>query len=415
MNISHRAFAIFIPCLLALTFATVQADSGTSENDKSLETERQELLAEAKAVHEEARRSMEEARLAAEEERQSKEAQAEEMARMREELSRVHQQLREVSRQVALAHRELELTQQVDAIHPRDRAVLGVLLGKDNDDGVQVIGVTPDGPAEKAGLQQGDVLVAMDDVKLSGQADGARSALLQAMKDVSPGDELKLEVLRGAKTMKFTVVAEQREENVWQTVMRLPDAPNAPNVIVEKIEIPEIDKEKLASRIEEINKQLQNYEFRFADEDGEPLDFGHKLIINGKSFSDIGEKAMADADFWFGLPQARGLELASLNPGLGKYFKAERGVLVVQARADNAYGLESGDVIQMVDATEVNSPSDLLRALRDAEPGAKIALKIKRDRRDKTLEAEVPENRLGLMRLHKILSPAAPPAPPEVE
>ena len=89
-----------------------------------------------------------------------------------------------------------------------------------------------------------------------------------------------------------------------------------------------------------------------------------------------------------------------MNPELGKYFKADRGVLVIEAREDNAYGLESGDVIQAIADNEVNSPADLLRAFRDAKPGAEIELSIKRDRDDHTLNVTVPENRLSQVRLH---------------
>ena len=86
-------------------------------------------------------------------------------------------------------------------------------------------------------------------------------------------------------------------------------------------------------------------------------------------------------------------------------------MLVIQARPDNAYGLESGDVIQRVDATEISAPADLLRALRDVEPGSDIELSIKRDRRDRKLLAKVPDNRLGSIHIRHLKPPAPPPAP----
>ncbi|HET6563794.1 MAG TPA: PDZ domain-containing protein, partial [Xanthomonadales bacterium] len=105
----------------------------------------------------------------------------------------------------------------------------------------------------------------------------------------------------------------------------------------------------------------------------------------------------------FGLSHTAGLELASLNPQLGDYFKADRGVLVLDVKDSNSYGLKSGDVILSVAGTDVNSPAEMIRALRGIEPNAEFEMKIKRELRDKTLKAVLPDNRLGaLMGLHEI-------------
>ena len=51
--------------------------------------------------------------------------------------------------------------------------------------------------------------------------------------------------------------------------------------------------------------------------------------------SELGSFAIQDANPWFGIPMAQGLQLAEMNPGLGEYFKTDRGALVLKARAGN--------------------------------------------------------------------------------
>ena len=108
--------------------------------------------------------------------------------------------------------------------------------------------------------------------------------------------------------------------------------------------------------------------------------------------SEMGDFALHDANVWFGLPMAEGLQLAEIDAGLGEYFKTDRGVLVLKAKADNDLQLESGDVILQVGGTEVNSPAEFMRALRDFDSGDEFELDIKRKRKDRTLKMVMPKN-----------------------
>ena len=316
----------------------------------------------------------------------NRELQKEEMVRTREALRKTHEELRGATREVARAHRDLaragDERKIIRHVNLGDRAVIGVVLGSESDNGVEIIGVSPDGPAERAGLEQGDILVSIQDIVLADN-DAARESVFEIMSDVDDQEELAVVVERDGVSSEYTVTAEIREPRGWQSMIRIAEVeavaavPGDRHVIIERIEIPEIDEEAIAAQVAELTQHLEQYEF------------------DHEEFSEFGEHAMSEANAWFGLPRAHGLELTSINEGLGAYFKTDRGVLVIKAREDNAYGLESGDVILSIDSTAVNSPSDMLRALRDVEPGSEIDIGIKRNRRDKTLSVVVPENRLG--------------------
>jgi S1-C subfamily serine protease len=341
---------------------------------------------------------------------------AEEIARVQEELSRAHRELREATREIARAHREVARSgaehRVVRTVNLGDHAVLGLVLGRETPEGVEIIGVSPGGPAERAGLQAGDVLVSIrgESVADAAAAKKGRDTVYRVMSETQSGEEIALVVSRDGESWTFNVIAEQREPSSWQTMIRIPELPAAPgepllpgmpHIALEGIEIPDIDEEALTQRIQELNEELRTRKFLYVTPHGSEISIEEEFVLPEEfdlefdELSDLAGQALGEADMWFGLPHAQGLELAQINDGLGAYFKTDRGVLVISAREDNAYGLKSGDVVLDINTTPVNSPADLMRALREIDPGSDVEFAIKRDRRDKTLTAVMPENRLG--------------------
>lgn len=66
--------------------------------------------------------------------------------------------------------------------------------------GARIEEVEKDSPAEKAGLQVGDVITAVGGTKLD-----AKTSLADVIKTYKPGDKIELSVTRGAQTLKLTV------------------------------------------------------------------------------------------------------------------------------------------------------------------------------------------------------------------
>lgn len=85
-------------------------------------------------------------------------------------------------------------------VSSKKRVILGVMLGENDDKGLELKKVTKKSGAEKAGLKKGDVIKSVEGKKLT-----KREELLEILKDKKPGDKIAVEVDRGGKTKEFDV------------------------------------------------------------------------------------------------------------------------------------------------------------------------------------------------------------------
>ena len=415
---------VVITSLLIGLHAPVSAGTGEEEAEQAaraelqaqLESDYKEALTQVEKQRREAEATMEKAReqlqQASEQQKRSEEektrvraAESAEMARMHEELSHARRELQETSREIARVNREVARARAISdsssyEYRTQERPVLGVILGETNEVGVMVLGVSPDGPAERAGIEQGDFIIALGGRVLAAtdESGNALSGLNIALEDIKAGEPVIVSVERDDKTIDLTVVPEVREPLGWHTITRFPSAPESPDspgrvVTVERIVVPEIDTEALTEQIEQIRIEVD--ERRRLMKIREPAHGEYEIELH--DMSELGDLALHEANIWFGLPMTQGLKLAEIDADLGSYFKTDRGVLVLKAKADNDLQLKSGDVIMKVGDTDVNSPSDFMRTLREFEEGQELHINIKRDRKDKTLKTIMPEERLSFI------------------
>jgi hypothetical protein len=85
-----------------------------------------------------------------------------------------------------------------------------------------------------------------------------------------------------------------------------------------------------------------------------------------------------------------GAELVEMNAGLARYFRTERGVLVVQVSEESPMaraGVQSGDVIVRAGGVEVDDVAELRRALSNARDG-KLGLEVIRQGNRRTMEMQ---------------------------
>lgn len=115
------------------------------------------------------------------------------------------------------------------------RAMLGVNIGgssRDDErkDGVEIISVSPGGPAADAGLKAGDVLVDVDGKSLKQDgSETSREKLLAAMRDVDPDEKIKVRYLRDGKSATATVTA-RRTDPMFTMPLRIQGLEHLPNL-----------------------------------------------------------------------------------------------------------------------------------------------------------------------------------------
>ena len=161
-----------------------------------------------------------------------------------------------------------------------------------------------------------------------------------------------------------------------------PHSPAAPEsvITIERIVVPDIDTVEMTAKIDQMRTEIEKRRAMRESSMVAPADGEWEIELH--EMSELGHFALEDANVWFGWPMAQGLQLAEIDPGLGEYFKTDRGVLVLKAKTDNDLQLESGDVILQVGDTEVNSPAEFMRALRSFESGDELVMNIKRNRKN---------------------------------
>ncbi|MDE2257952.1 MAG: PDZ domain-containing protein, partial [Xanthomonadaceae bacterium] len=312
-----------------------------------------DATAQARAAAQTARAAAQTARASAE----AAQAQAE-TARVdaQRELDRMRGQMRELSRKMA------DLSIKLGDVGPRtyafrylgdpDRGMIGVVLAPEKD-GLRVDAVTPGGPADKAGVRDGDVLVAIDGKALPGEQAS------DTLHDLKVGQSVKLTIRHAGKSREIALKAERREP------------------------------------------------FDFADAFGKgnllPPDFDRRVQIQVRDAMHHAHDGMRELRL---LTPWWGLNLAPLNPDLGGYFGTDKGVLVLSADASAFKGLKSGDVVQDVSGRSVTRPEDALRLLRDAPAGSQVKVQVLRQRKPVVLSLKAPEFK-GIF-----VPPPPPPAPP---
>ena len=140
-------------------------------------------------------------------------AETQDKAQLQQQLDAARGRLDDAARDVADLSRKLygddfEGMPMPSAGGPPRGAMLGINIGGGPDlaEGVEVMGVSPSGPAAAAGLKTGDVIVAIDGKPLRKTGDRAAGRqFVEQMRGTQPGQKVKVDYLRDGKKLSTTV------------------------------------------------------------------------------------------------------------------------------------------------------------------------------------------------------------------
>lgn len=296
-----------------------------------------------------------------------------------------------------------------------DSAFLGVTMEEETEHeegGARINSVVEGSPAEKAGLQEGDIVIGFGKNTIRGPV-----GLTKKIRAREPGDEIEITVLRDGRKRSFNVELGERSSysTQWSYV--------APRVLgqLQNMEIPalEFDMEELQDQLKGLNleglKGLQNLEgYTLFDNE----DWPEALGDFSKSFTFNCEDGECDYSRFFyttGRPRL-GVQLTETTPELREHLGGteDAGVLVSKVIEDSAAedaGVEVGDLIVDVDGDEISSTSDLRKALAERD-GETFDIEVIRGGRSVqlsvTLEADDEERPTGPRAYRRVPRPTAP-------
>lgn len=230
------------------------------------------------------------------------------------------------------------------------RGFLGVSVEEEIENpegGARITTVYEDSAAEKAGLEEGDIIVGFAGKPVRGP--GSLSAKLR---ETEPGDSVKVEVVRGGRKQTFTV--------------------------------------ELADRAAAL-KLVAPMAFEW--DSGEWQENMEKL---GKEFKELKVFPKIQGGWVFGSSRPKlGVQLVETTPELRVFLGSseDNGVLVGSVMNDmpaKAAGIQVGDLIIAVDGQEIEGAGELIEALSDKD-GQTIRVDVVRDHQVKTIQVAIPE------------------------
>ena len=231
--------------------------------------------------------------------------------------------------------------------------------------GAIVMKVVKDGPAEKAGLRENDVIVGFNGRRV----DSVRE-LQRILSETPPNRSVPIEVMRAGARQTVTATLGKRSDEFKM--------------------LPELD-EKIRLQTEEAVKRAQEQLRNSGEALKRSQELQDQLRLMPRDFGEFNFVGPGQYGFFRGGPL--GISVESLTEQLAGYFgvKDGKGVLVTQVDENSAAakaGLKAGDVIVAVDTEPIDSVNALRRAVGKKAEG-QVALRIVRNKSEETITVTI--------------------------
>jgi serine protease Do len=207
--------------------------------------------------------------------------------------------------------------------------------------GVEVTMVEEDGPAAKAGIKAGDVVLEYNGQRVEGTAQFVR-----LVRETPSGRQVRLLVNRNGSTQTLTATLGERR--------------------LSGMHIPALGPE-FSRDMEKLQENLQGLRWQMPD-----VPTGFMSWRSGML----------------------GVEAEGLNPQLAEFFGVKEGVLVRSVVKDSPAekgGLKAGDVITKIGETKVTSPREVGNALRSLSSRKNVPVHLIRNKQETTVSVSLDE------------------------
>jgi S1-C subfamily serine protease len=218
------------------------------------------------------------------------------------------------------------------------RGWLGIGFNPNEEGLVEIVDVEEKSPAELAKLEEGDIVLQIDEKNLT-----SPEMLKKEIRMRKPNQTVTLKIRRDGKESDVKVkLGEYTEENAWREM-----------------------------------------EVRFP-----------RLFAPEQKFLEIAPRA--GVQFGFETRKYIGVKVGPLNKELAEFFGAKdgKGLLISQIKEGSPAeksGLKVGDVLVKADGKKLERQGDLNKVIQEKEKGDKIKVEFYRDKRMKTVEIEIGE------------------------